>query len=96
MEQRAFTPSQCGKSQPIPVPAWLNKELPEMSKNITWQQSSNNGTQYYSEAQMWQKAFGMVQEFLSLAKGTISLIFKFSLYKLIFSVNKLFISKFFI
>lgn len=70
LEQRAFTPSQCGKSpQPIQVPAWLAKELPGMSKNITWQQSSSDGTQYYSEAQMWQKAFNMIHEFLSLAKG---------------------------
>jgi len=68
LEQRAFMPSACGKvKNPIPVPSWLEKDLPEMSKNITWQQSSSSGTQFFSEAQMWQKAFGMVQEFLDLA-----------------------------
>lgn len=66
-EQRAFQPSQCGKSGPIPVPEWLDKALPDMSRNITWQQNSANGTQYYSEAQMWQRAFSKIHEFLALA-----------------------------
>ena len=70
LEQRAFMPSACGKTKkPIPVPKWLEDALPEMSRNITWQQNSNSGTQYFSEAQMWQKAFGMIQEFLDLAEN---------------------------
>lgn len=68
-EQKAFTPSQCGKSNPIPVPAWLEKSLPEMAKKQTWQQSTGTGTQSYSEAQMWQRAFGIIHEFLALADG---------------------------
>ncbi len=69
-EQRAFTPSQCGKTkQPIPVPAWLEKALPVMSKNYTWQVNSGDSTQSYSEAQMWQRAFGIIHEFLALADG---------------------------
>ncbi len=66
-DQKVFQPSQCGKGNPVPVPAWLEKALPEMSRNITWQQNSASGTQYYSEAQMWQKAFGRIHEFLALA-----------------------------
>ena len=68
-EQKAFTPSQCGKSNPIPMPAWLEKSLPEMAKKKTWQQSTSSGTQSYSEAQMWQRAFGIIHEFLALADG---------------------------
>ncbi len=68
-EQKAFTPSQCGKSNPIPVPAWLEKALPEMANKKTWQQSSDSGTQSYSEAQMWQRAFGIIHEYLALADG---------------------------
>ena len=69
-EQRAFVPSQCSngnKINPIPVPAWLEKQLPDMSRNITWQQNTESGTQYYSEAQMWQRAFSRIHEFLALA-----------------------------
>lgn len=68
-DQKAFTPSQCGKSKPIPVPAWLNEALPEMAKKKTWQQSSSTGTQSFSEAQMWQRAFGIIHEYLALADG---------------------------
>ncbi len=68
-DQKAFTPSQCGKSKPIPVPAWLEEALPDMAKKKTWQQSSNTGTQSFSEAQMWQRAFGIIHEYLALADG---------------------------
>ena len=67
-EKRAFMPSQCGKiKNPIPAPAWLEKTLPEMSRNITWQQKAGSGTQFYSEAQMWQKILVLIDEFLTLA-----------------------------
>ena len=69
--QRTFIPSQCvgdkDKVPEIPVPEWLDKKLPDMSRNITWQQSTESGTQYYSEAQMWQRAFSRIHEFLALA-----------------------------
>ena len=68
-DQKAFTPSQCGKSNPIPMPAWLDKSLPEMAKKKTWQQNTSTGTQSYSEAQIWQRAFGIIHEFLALADG---------------------------
>lgn len=68
LDQRVFQPAQCGgKNITIPVPEWLDKALPDMSRNITWQQNSKSGTQYYSEAQMWQKAFSRIHEFLALA-----------------------------
>ena len=67
-DQKVFTPSQCGKSKPIAVPAWLEKALPEMAKKKTWQQSTESGTQSYSEAQIWQRAFGIIHEFLTLEK----------------------------
>ncbi|MCR5504293.1 MAG: type II secretion system F family protein [Elusimicrobiaceae bacterium] len=69
-EQRAFMPSACGKvKNPIPMPKWLDESLPAMSKNITWQQNTKSGVQYFSEAQMWQKAFAMVQKYLDLAEN---------------------------
>ena len=70
-EQRTFVPSQCveksEKVKPVPVPEWLEKQLPAMSNNITWKKKSDEGTQTYSEAQMWQRAFGRIHEFLVLA-----------------------------
>lgn len=68
-DQKSFNPSQCGKSKPIPMPAWLEKALPEMAKNQTWQQETETGMQSYSEAQIWQRAFGLIHEFLALADG---------------------------
>ncbi len=68
-DQKAFIPSQCGKSKAISMPAWLEESLPEMAKKKTWQQSSSTGTQSFSEAQMWQRAFGIIHETLALADG---------------------------
>ena len=67
VEQRAFIPSQCGKSDPIPVPAWLEEALPTMVTENKWQDSTNSGYQSYNMAQMWQMAFEIIQEYLSLA-----------------------------
>ena len=68
-DQKAFTPSYCGKSKPIPVPAWLDTALPEMAEKQTWQQSTESGTQSFSEAQIWQRAFNIIHEYLALADG---------------------------
>ncbi|MBO4707962.1 MAG: type II secretion system F family protein [Elusimicrobiaceae bacterium] len=68
-DQKTFTPSQCGKSKPIPMPAWLEKALPEMAKKQIWQQDTDTGTQSYSEAQIWQRAFNIIHEYLALADG---------------------------
>lgn len=69
-EQKAFVPSQCGKSNPIPVPNWLQTEsLPQMATENKWQQESNSGYQSYNMAQMWQRAFGIIHEYLSLAES---------------------------
>ena len=69
-EQKAFIPSQCGSNaKTVSVPAWLEEELPKMDKKKPWEQSFDSGTQAYSEAQMWQRAFGIIHEFLSLADG---------------------------
>ena len=68
-EQRAFTPSQCGKSNPIPVPKWLEEDLPGMATENKWQQNSNSGYQAYNMAQMWQMAFEIIHEYLALAEN---------------------------
>ncbi len=68
-DQKSFTPSQCGQSKPIPMPAWLEKALPEMEKKQIWQQETETGTQSFSEAQIWQRAFNIIHEYLALADG---------------------------